>query len=290
MRRAAPPRPAADSAPTRDHFLLTRTKPYEGRPVRLHVVEWPSEARDALVMLHGGGAHAHWWDSVAPLFLSKFRVFALDLRGHGDSDHTPSHYAPERLVADVAYVLEQLAPGADVVGASMGGQIALRAAAAGVAMRRLVLVDVPPRAPANVVDRRSVFGTPKVYASREEALRRFRVVPSETRAPASTLAHIAQHSIRPLGDGRYGLKFDHRMFDAPAVEPPPDMLDHVRVPVLLLRGENSDILDTETAYAMARRLVDCRLVTIPAAGHHIFLDNRDAFVEAVKGFLRAKEG
>lgn len=79
------------------------------------------------------------------------------------------------------------------------------------------------------------------------------------------------------------------MFDAPPVEPPPDMLDHMRVPVLLLRGESSDILHAETAYAMARRLADCRPVTIPAAGHHIFLDNPDAFVEAVTEFLRAKE-
>ena len=154
---------------------------------------------------------------------------------------------------------------------------------------RLFWAGAPPRPPANVVDRRSLFGTPKVYASREEALRRFRVVPSETRAAASTLAEIARHSIRPLGEGRYGLKFDHRMFDAPPVEPPADMLERVRVPVLLLRGESSDILDAETAREMARRIADCRLVTIPAAGHHIFLDNRDAFVEAVKDFLRLKE-
>lgn len=67
------------------------------------------------------------------------------------------------------------------------------------------------------------------------------------------------------------------------------MLDRARVPVLLLRGETSDILDAETARELARRIGNCRLVTIPAAGHHLFLDNADAFVEAVKDFLMAKE-
>ena len=44
-----------------------------------------------------------------------------------------------------------------------------------------------------------------------------------------------------------------------------------------------------SASEMARRIADCRLVTISQAGHHLFLDNAEAFVEAVKGFLAAKK-
>lgn len=281
------PKATLPNAP-RDLFLQTRSGPADQNSIVLHVLEWMSEATNPLILLHGGGAHAHWWDTVAPRLLDDFRVFALDLRGHGDSDHAPGRYQPEHLVADLALVLERLAPGAAVIGASMGGHIALHAAAMGVAMRHLVLVDVPPRAPANVVDRRSLFGTPKIYASRAEALRRFRVVPSETSADASILAEIARHSIRPLDDDRYCLKFDHRMFETAPVEPPPDMLERVRVPVLLLRGENSDILDAATAREMARRIANCRVVTIPRASHHLHLDNPEGFVEAVKGFLTAE--
>ncbi len=280
--------PPTSSREPRDLFVQTLDGPGSKRRIALHVLEWPSTAPSALLLLHGGGAHARWWGNVAPLFLADFRVFALDLRGHGDSDHAPGHYRFESLAEDLALVIERVAPGADIIGASMGGQVALLAAAMGVAMRRLILVDVPPRPPANVVDRRSLFGTPKIYPSREEALRRFRVIPSETSASPSILAEIARHSIRPLGDGRYRLKFDHRMFAAPPREPPPDLLERVRVPTLLLRGEKSDILDAATAGEMARRIADCRLVTIPQAGHHLFLDNTEAFVEAVKGFLAAK--
>ena len=40
------------------------------------------------MLLHGGGANAHWWDHVAPAFAERFHVVALDFRGHGDSERS----------------------------------------------------------------------------------------------------------------------------------------------------------------------------------------------------------
>ena len=53
----------------------------------IHFVAWGEPGRRGLVFVHGGGAHAHWWTHVAARFAGDFRVVALDLSGHGDSDH-----------------------------------------------------------------------------------------------------------------------------------------------------------------------------------------------------------
>ena len=55
--------------------------------VFLHALHRGDASRRPLVLLHGGGANAHWWDHLAPAFAERFHVVALDFRGHGDSDH-----------------------------------------------------------------------------------------------------------------------------------------------------------------------------------------------------------
>ena len=54
---------------------------------RIHYLAWGEQGRPGLVFVHGGGAHAHWWTHLAATFADDFRVVALDLSGHGDSDH-----------------------------------------------------------------------------------------------------------------------------------------------------------------------------------------------------------
>jgi len=59
----------------------------------LHILRWGDEQDERLpiaVLLHGGAANAHWWDHLAPRFSDRFRLVALDFRGHGDSEH-PKH-------------------------------------------------------------------------------------------------------------------------------------------------------------------------------------------------------
>ena len=59
----------------------------------LHYLEWGEATNPALILLHGGSAHAHWWDHIAPTLARTYRVLALDLRGHGESawTHPPAY-------------------------------------------------------------------------------------------------------------------------------------------------------------------------------------------------------
>ena len=253
--------------------------------VRLHALEWPSAAPRVLVFLHGRAAHAHWWDHVAPAFLDTHRVLALDLRGHGESEHTPGRYGRGAFAHDVRAVLDALGGPVDVVGASMGGRVAIQAVADHSRVGRLVLVDVPAHRPRNVPRFRGLLGTPRPYASRAEALRRFRLMPPGTTAAPELLARIAEHSIRPLEDGHWTVKFDRRMFRDPPAHTADDIFAHIPCPTLIVRGEHSPILPVAGAAMLLARLPDARLVTIPGAYHHVFLDDPEAFVAAVRTFL-----
>jgi len=66
----------------------------------LHALHWGEVGRPPLVLLHGGGANAHWWDHLAPCLADLFHVVALDFRGHGESEF-PEELTPGAFGADV---------------------------------------------------------------------------------------------------------------------------------------------------------------------------------------------
>src|SRR3954464_5913013 len=71
----------------------------------IHFVAWGERGRRGLVFVHGGGAHAHWWSHVAATFATGLRVVAIDLSGHGDSDHR-SEYSLEQWTNEVMAVVK----------------------------------------------------------------------------------------------------------------------------------------------------------------------------------------
>ena len=64
--------------------------------LKLHYLDWGGDPdKHTFVLLHGGAAHVHWWDGVAPLLTPYGRVIALDFRGHGRSQWAPQgNYGP----------------------------------------------------------------------------------------------------------------------------------------------------------------------------------------------------
>src|SRR3954463_7090971 len=70
--------------------------------VRLHYIDYGTEGLPPMLCIHGGAAHAHWFDYVAPGFIKDYHVRSIDLRGHGDSDHVdPPKYFYEDYAADI---------------------------------------------------------------------------------------------------------------------------------------------------------------------------------------------
>ena len=264
-----------------------RTLPIGG--LALHALEWGEPGRPALCFLHGGSAHAHWFDAVVPSFFGRYHVLSLDQRGHGASQWASDPaYATEDFARDLVGVMDALGwARMTLVGHSMGGHNAMAFAAwHPERVERLVVVDSRPSIPAErlqTMHRRGDRG-PMRHATLESALASFRLLPRETVADARLLAHLAREGITER-EGRFLYRFD------PACNGrrhPTDgwaLLERITAPTLLVRGEHSPILPREMAADMLARLPRARLVEIPGTYHHLVLDAPLAFARALDEFL-----
>jgi pimeloyl-ACP methyl ester carboxylesterase len=259
------------------------TPPSEGG-IALHALHRGDPASPPLVLLHGGGANVHWWDPLAEALARRFHVVALDFRGHGDSD------APEELRVgafsdDLEALLGDLGAEEPVlIGHSMGGRIALEHAASLGGVRALVLLDVARGASAPMGNAmRRALGMRRSYRSREDAIRHFGFLPPALHVAEERRLAIAERSVRELADGRFSFKFDPRWFAVASRPLPP--LSRVTCPTLIVRGSESTLLTDEGAQAYAREIAGAELLVVPAAGHHVHLDQPEAVRKATLAFL-----
>jgi pimeloyl-ACP methyl ester carboxylesterase len=254
--------------------------------VFLHALHHGDPARPKLVLLHGGGANAHWWDHLAPALAERLHVVALDFRGHGDSDRPEPQ--PGAFARDLAALLEHLgALDAALLGHSMGAHVALEHAARhGGARRPRALVLVDPSRGAPVRTRRAMrlaLAVRRSYRTREDAIARYRFLPPAPGAPEALRRHIAERSLCEEPDGRFAFNFDPRWFGLPPARIPD--LSHVASPVLVVRGGESTLLTAEGAAELARELPHARTVEVAGAGHNVHLERPEAFLAAVLDFL-----
>jgi len=255
----------------------------------LSFLEWGTAGRPALCFLHGGSAHAHWFDRVAPAFTDRFHVIALDQRGHGESEWAkPPAYATENFAADLLGFIDALGLGqVAVIGHSMGGHNAMAFSAWHPdRVQALVIIDSRPMIPTDRLDRLRRRGerTLRPYPSREAAAQSFRLVPRETNADPALLAHMGAAGVVER-DGAWVYRFDPA---SNAERRPVDawtLLDRITVPTLIARGELSSVLPRDMADKLRSAIRGASLVEILASYHHVTLDNPAGFVLELDRFL-----
>jgi pimeloyl-ACP methyl ester carboxylesterase len=258
----------------------------------IHYLAWGERGRRGLVFVHGGGAHAHWWTHIAATFAEQFRVVALDLSGHGDSDHRES-YAIEQWTEEVCAVAEDGGIGGKpvVVGHSMGGFVTIATAAlhadrfAGVVVCDSPVTEPDPEVEASRL--KQAFGAPRTYASAEEARARFRTVPPQDHYVDYVLDHVAAQSLRSV-DGGVQWKFDRRIFEQFAggmrgIARP--YLSQVDCRLALLRSEHGLVTPDIGAsmYEALGRVAP--VIELPEAGHHAMLDQPLVLLTALRTLL-----
>lgn len=253
---------------------------------------WGERHRRGLVFVHGGGAHAHWWTHVAAGFAQDFRVLAIDLSGHGDSDHRAT-YSLEQWAEEVVAVAEHggVTGRPVVVGHSLGGFVTIVTAARhGDRLDGVIVCDSPVSEPDPEIASHAgnAFGSRRrSYASVEEAVARFRTVPAQEHYLDYVIDHVARQSLRKTPEG-WVWKFDRGIFQQFAGQ-----LRHVALPHLrqincrfaLLRSECGLVTQdvSATMYeALGRR---APVVELPEAGHHAMLDQPLVLLTALRTLL-----
>jgi pimeloyl-ACP methyl ester carboxylesterase len=247
---------------------------------------WGQRGQGGIVLVHGGAAHARWWDHIAPLLASGHRVAALDLSGHGDSGRRESYsldaWAEEVLAVAAA---AGIAGPPVVIGHSMGGFVALRAASRyGARLAGAVAIDSPVRdiTPEERAAREQrAFGPLRVYPTREAAMARFRPIPDQPVLPYIA-EHVAATSIHPVPGG-WSWKFDPRIFDRHQFVPA--LLTRLDCRVALFRAEYG-LVSAQMSEVMYDRLGRVApVIEIPAAAHHVMMDQPIALVTAIRTLL-----
>lgn len=255
----------------------------------------------AVVFLHGGGQTRRSWGRAAAAVTERgWQAVTVDFRGHGESDWSADgDYRVATFAEDVLEVLRQLPDRPVIVGASLGGFTAMLLAGelAPEAVRAIVLVDIVPDMNESGASRIHDFMADRMtsgFASLDEV--------------ADMIQQYNPHRPRPTDlsglksnlrrrDGRWYWHWDPKFIDGTAALPPIEVTDVDRmhaavdsilrngVPMLLVRGQMSDLVTQERAAEFLGRFPGVEFVDVGGAGHMVAGDRNDVFADAVVDFV-----
>jgi pimeloyl-ACP methyl ester carboxylesterase len=263
-------------------------------PLRLHCLLWGDDAAPSVLLVHGNGGHAHWWDPLVSFFLPEYRLIVPDLRGHGESDwpRQPAYRITD-FAADLLAVVDALAPGGiAIIAHSMGARAAAWfAVQEPERVRGLALLDTSiagvdaataERWRGRVAGQRAGRG----YPSYETARAAFRFVPPEPGVPAAIVAALAHHAIVERGPGDWTFRFDRAVLslDGDGAGDLTALIAGLPCPLWIGRGTGSVVSVARQFDALRARRPDLALHDF-AGAHHFFLSEPETAGRALRAFL-----
>ncbi|WP_051790941.1 alpha/beta fold hydrolase [Amycolatopsis jejuensis] len=279
-----------------ERSVQTTSVSFRGDGVRLAGDRWDPDggAAGTVLFLHGGGQTRHSWGRAAErVARNGWATITVDARGHGNSEWAPDgRYSLDAFVEDLYGVLDALDELPVLVGASLGGITALAAAgerpgsAAG-----LVLVDVTPRISpegrARIVE--FMASAPDGFASLADVADAIHAYNPHRRRPRNLDG--LRKNVRQRADGRWYWHWDPQFLDfgdEPSRDAAEDRLADaaraLKIPAMLVRGSESDVV-TDESVADLRRLVPGARFEEVAAGHMVAGDDNDVFTAHLVDFL-----
>lgn len=273
---------------------MLAARPTESRiPVAgadIEVLTWGDAPSPGILLAHGHGAHADWWRPIAPqLVASAGRVVAYSMSGMGGSDWRDAYSFDlfEQELIDVATGSGLLGQGHRpwLVAHSFGClQTLLASSQLAGAIAGIVLIDmylpVPGRSRAQPEKRGH-----RRYGSFAEAMGRFRLSPLQDIPNPWLVDFVGRRTLRKVDDywtwctdPGASIRVPHDRFV--------DRLAAATVPVVMIRGERSRLVDREVeAYQRSVAPAGTRFIDIPDADHHVPLDQPLALVAALRTLL-----
>ncbi len=247
--------------------------------LRHHLIARGKPGGRVLMLVHGLTQQAHVFDGIASVLAERYHVYALDVRGRGESEWGPADgYNLTNYVEDIEAIREAL--GLELmtlIGTSMGGMITMQYAALHPdRVQRAVLNDIGPEIdPAGGVRIMQMLGTaPTGFTDLKAVSKYYRDEngPMMRRKSDDEVAEYARWHVRHSDNGLYVWKMDPAVRQPPSPPVPPPMepwaaLKAMSCPVLIARGAESDVLSADACKRMLEALPNGRAVEVPGVGH-----------------------
>lgn len=260
--------------------------------------QWGIPDNPGLLLVHGNGAHSHWYDFIAPAFADEFNVVAIDLSGMGDSDWR-DEYSLEQFSSEQIAVMQDSgmfdhAIKPIIAAHSFGGIISLTTTTLiSDRLGGLLLMDstVFPPEEAHEHPRPQPSSKEAFFPDLQSALNRFRLLPPQIQKNQNhnILDHIARYSLKQVernGVKGWGWKFDPALWGKLDWDnaKPWAALQNMPCKFGCVRGARSSLFTDDVLDSMSSQ-VRGPFLTIEDAGHHLFLDKPQECIAAVREIL-----
>ena len=287
--------------------MLQKANPREGffqsQRLNLHYVEWGRDGADPVLLVHGFRDHCRSWDFVARALESNYHIFAVDLRGHGDSDWNNSGtYCLDDHIYDLHTFIDRLGlTDLSIISHSMGGAVSL--SLAGLfpnRIKRLIAIEGMwelERPIKQVKDDERFHGwirqldslskrAPVAMRSLEAAECKFKA--RHSRLSSELIHHLTSHAVRRNVDGTLTWKHDPSVqarasghYDRAAIIA---LWQRITCPVLLVHGSESEMSDPRTL-GFDRYFQRCQTAIVNGANHWVHHDKLDDFLALAREAL-----
>lgn len=256
--------------------------------VRLHVQDIGDGP--PVILVPGFGLDHRVWDRQVRVLATQNRVVCIDQRGHGLSDKPLRGYEFDRMALDLLAVADQLQlDSATLVGWSLGGQTAFKAAALDGGSRFGQLVLVGSNGVRASRSDRFPFGAPPEaleetllqdeFSDRLEARRSSIANGFASNAPKALVEWLVSISMDMPSWAAAALY--HAMLNSDLI----DEIEAIKVPVLQIIGDKDPVHSARGAHWLRERLANSTLVELPDCGHFPMFEAPDEFDDALRNFI-----
>ncbi len=291
----------------RSSFIIPPMEPishyFYSHRLKLQFWDWGQEGKPTLILVHGGMDHARNWDWVARTLREHFHVYAIDLRGHGNSQHAPGAlYSLVEHVLDLSALIDIIGDfPIYLMGHSLGGVIVLHYT--GIypeRVKKVVAIEGLGLPMGKRMDRpfserlrewiegvrKSETKEAKSYPNLDAAVARMRE--ANPHLSDDVARHLTLHGTNWNSDASLIWKFDNYVRNfAPIGSKKEDLIEtlsHINCPTQLFWGKESWMSNPESE-GLAQAIKNYELVEVEKAGHWLHHDQLDFFLEKSSEFL-----
>lgn len=245
-----------------------------------YVVQGEPDGRP-IVLLHGAGDSWHSYDLVLPLLPSKYRVYAVTLRGHGWSDHPAEGFARADFAGDITAFLDQLnLHNVVLVGHSLGSFVAQQVAADDQGrVAKLVLIG---SGPGIIRDPRARQSLASVFEGLQDPIaytfaRDFQASTIYAPVPPAFFETLVNEALKAPASTWHGLGKNFQ-----SQRPAP--LERIKVPTLVFWGDKDDFFKKTDEDLLVNKISGAKLVVYPETGHALHWERPERFAHDLSQF------